>query len=415
MTDTNFFRYLTPTEMLMAKIDQAHPFNIQCIFTLYDNTITIEAISNALYLLQKKHLLLNVSLAFNDLFNFEIQETSIPLYVLNPNIDSIDIEAHKVINQSLNSKNDLCIIVHYMRMHENEHKFIFTLNHLIADGVSLSNLVISFSDILNNKYSINHFQASDGLALEKLVNSDYLENSYKELNFSNKTANLSSTVIHPNNKNIMQLFDEHTTSKLIAYAKTHKITITQLLSAILILSAIEVLPILHQADTILCDIPINVRNLINPPISNNYLGNLVSGIYLPIPKNLVVETDLLSLAKLIKKLFKQKFNPTTILKECQQMTYEECMKKSLSNIMNIDYPVLGVSNMGVVKSDSKIKNNFFINTSLHSMWCKYYLFFMSVITINGCLSISIHSAKFISENQAERLYQNLVFNINKIQ
>ncbi len=109
---------------------------------------TIETISSALKLLQKRHPFLQVNIVNgkNGLYFSYQQNQEIPLRIVKKNKNSLWKEIlEEELNCQIDSQHNCLLRVTYITLSEdNTSEFIFLMNHAICDGVSFLKLCNTF-------------------------------------------------------------------------------------------------------------------------------------------------------------------------------------------------------------------------------------------------------------------------------
>lgn len=437
-------RKLGDSEQLSYLINQITPHNIVATGELTQK-IDEEILRHALNLLQKRHVALN--------YNLDVQGQEENFYYLKT-INKIDIK-----NITSTDKNHWLNIMESELIHQlvipnkpfirciqviNGQKVYLMLNiqHMIADGISLVNLMLELIQISNNirQHGINitndllkemnvyhHINQS----LEELI-----PEKYKTLP---EHSNIDTIGIYLPDEVVSQYtasfpiqerstglvhfdFDEEKTNSIHQICKLKTISIHTFICACLILVLRKNLKHVNidasQKIMMGCNTPIDLRNYLSPPVSRYQLG-FYSGL-LNNFHSVSEKDDIWHLAYKIASQLKNDVASGYQFKVTQSYrplidsvrSADELVEK-----LKICQPSAGVSNMGKIEFRTNQPHfelkTLHIGASCHAYSRNENTFFICVNTFNGKLYCNFHYPKPVFRKQrAEYLTQLIIQEIN---
>lgn len=407
---TNNFRNLGASEKLALRINKITPHNIVTCTELEGN-ISITQIKHNFNICRKKNPLLRCTIINNKFVFTKV----LPKFIYHkenslPSILYAQRRMQILISKRLDEKAQPPVYIELVEFYNNKFFLFVTIQHTIADGVSVAFLTKHLLGSSVKPTSINKF---DNFPLEYLIPplpAQLVENKVSVIKSTKKLANLKTVLNHSTGMKILEL-DTSITDKICAFCKEKKFSVTSFLTACFSLTlSIIISEKTNTYSSICCNILINLRRYLTTPISDENLG-FYSG-YIPIIVGLEQIGSPEQVSQKIHKELYGKLNNTEQF--IMTSTYDELADpqtsdEDLLNTIKVESPSVGISNMGIIKDGALLEASLKIKTmhigvTSHPYSRNENTFFVCIITCKGKMSINIHYPLFIfSTERAEAL------------
>lgn len=185
-----------------------------------------ELFKQTLRKVQKKHYYLNCSIDYeNFLFKEFDTPIDIPLIVkFCSDFDDLDTIATNLINTPLNCKDTPSIRI-YVLSCNTQHAIIFTINHIISDGISGLSLINDIFSIYDAKEITTDTVPIATISLEHFPSS--IDDDFSIFDFKEYKTLINDTLNISDRKNCLTVFDikSRTFNKLVSYCKENNLNV----------------------------------------------------------------------------------------------------------------------------------------------------------------------------------------------
>ncbi len=401
-------RMLSPTERFMYYIDCYQRFNMQIIVSL-NGKIDEGNFKSALDKLQQQHPFLRTTLVRREDSCFLIDcITSIDYVKLDKDKDISAIAENALKQTTIHQEKPMMNAIWLLE--KENHTIIFTINHMISDGISFCQLVSDFfehiqNDVYEESRKIIPSQARP--TLEKLLKFDYTNIQYASL-----PPYSDSNVIDLIQRNKLSKIDSE---NFFAKSKSLNTSVHNILSAIMLISLYKSRNYKQPTDMV-CDCPINLRPYLPEELTQRDLGNYVTGTSLT--ATVSMNSTVIELARQLEKQLKEYLSSQQVINNAIETTEDFIRNNIKKNILNINQPMVGVSNLGKIDLSSNFPHykihEFHCYVSNHSMWAADCPAIMIPVTCNKQLFFTIIFDKNIMhEKDADSYKENLFYFFEK--
>jgi hypothetical protein len=426
--DLTMIRKITTSEKYVYNINQITPFNVQCVIKLHGE-LSSEVFLKAIKLIQQQHPHLRIALTDTDPVSFVDCHKLLPYQIISKTHDAQwKIIAEKELNLFINEPYMPLARVIFLQGTAS-HEIIFTSNHIIADGISLCHMAISFYKYcaqMNEGITIKINEAYQDRNLEELLPNLVIDHTFTEDDFKSKnekTFGLQESNINYNSKTefIPYRFSEEETRAIINKSQRHHTSVHGVLSAAAIIALHKHLHT-EKKDINISQIqylsPINLRSMLIGNVSPEELGHYV-GCYF----NAFSQSQFNSFwdfSQLIKSLLTSYIDSREPIKYI--LSQEKLLAKYATNEQLVDHirwkgPVIGITNMGLFQPIAQCKSlqleDMHLLASMPAVWDFPFAYFLGVLTVQQQLQIDLmYVTPTISQAQAQR-YLSLFLDIIK--
>ncbi|WP_315790670.1 phthiocerol/phthiodiolone dimycocerosyl transferase family protein [Fischerella sp. JS2] len=292
-------RKLSPLEQVIEIVNRrAGAYNIVTICRI-NGLLSEEVIRQSLELLQARHPRLNCRIVNKlDGLRFESGDIEIPLRVVKK-LDSQQWQeiVWQELNQKIESHKSLMrVVLVALKNEQNVNYLITTIHHAIADGLSCIQL---HSELLRYCQKIISFEPIEVVSLPALPPLKKLlpdsmqgwkgavniflticRHVLKEIQYRPQTLKFEKFLPIESRRTgiVHRKLNEAQTTKLLNACRKNKTTVhAALCAAMLFAAGRKITPAKKTNVNLSCWSPINLRNRLQPKVSNEHLGVLVSG------------------------------------------------------------------------------------------------------------------------------------------
>lgn len=317
----------------------------------FKGSIAKKTFTQALDILQENHTFLQVHIA-NDSLSFTTENAcKIPL---NIQTRSNSEQWKAVVDTELHTPFDVytspLIRVVYIAGKE-EGEIIWTLNHMIGDGTSRTQLITEFFEIVQSITQNKAFKATQDTMWDTDIFSLVPDNMKSEPAHTETIGHsVCDTTVLVENRHTCFIPHEFTieeTDSIQANYRKHNSSLQGALSAALALVVAEKIEARNgnQTSEIICHHPINLRPYLG--LGSNTVGNCISTMNTKVTVN--SKANIWDLAHTIKKDLNQFIEDKVFIKNlynCQKLSTQDLPAYEIYKRCNMNCPAVAVSQLG---------------------------------------------------------------------
>ncbi len=350
-------RKLIPFEEAMKMLTRSISGNLVTISRV-GGGLTEKILRQALDLLQIRHPFLNCHIIGSpgDL-HFKTEGTpKIPLRIVeieNLNTEDWQSVAIEEINNQIDSEKVLMRAVLIKTLDSNVNYLIITLEHIICDGISIVYLMSELLSICGQILSENKIPSISKLpmlpSLDDLLPKVEIKWHNQQIDKEIKTLEVEQDLPLELRKTglVHKKLAPEITKVIISSCKEEHATVNGALCAAMMLAVADKIKDKDKNLFLSCFSAINLRQRINPPISNHDLALLASSLYTI--HEIIEDKSFWELARAITKIVKEKLE-TDVIFESKQIL--ESLISNYDNNMPKAPCSVGITNLGYVKIPS---------------------------------------------------------------